>query len=137
MSGYLETLEELARHFKAHKLLRGLKIAGMVTKKIESRGNVVSFDDQISIVLYKALWDKGFQSSKIFLSDSDYLSGAENARLLTEGLFYKLNLGYYAFGSIQSLLSISVAYLKETEGNREAEGILNNIHNKLVGSVAY
>ena len=137
MSGYLETLEELARHFKAHKLLRGLKVAGMVTKKIESRGNIVSFDDQISVVLYKTLWDKGFQSSKIFLSDSDYLSGKDNARLLTEGLFYKLNLGYYAFGSIQSLLSICVAYLKEAEGNREAEDILKNIHNKLVGNVTY
>lgn len=131
LSASLQTLEEVARKFKSPKLLKGLKVAGMVAKRVDSKGGTFKFGDDISLATYKALWDRGFQTSKTFLSDQDYLSGKDNARLLSEGLFYKLNMAFASYGAIQTLLSICVAYLKEAEVDLGAREWVEQLYGKM------
>ena len=129
-----QTLEEIPRQFRAPKLLRAIRVAGMIGKKIEDKGVVYKVSDEISLVVYKELWDRGFQTSKTFLSNEDYLADKENARTLSEGLLYKLMLSFHSFGGIQSILSVCVAYLKRTEGQVESAEWLKTLHDGLMAT---
>jgi hypothetical protein len=132
LGNYLLVLEELARQFKAPKLLKGLRVAGMVARKVGSKGgSSMKYSDEASLAIYKSLWDRGFQSSKTFLGNEDYLSGVQNARLVSEGLFYKLSVAFYSFQAIQYLLSTCVAYLREAQADLGTNELLTQVYSKL------
>jgi len=135
ISSKLTALESIAKKYNAVHLLNGLRISGMIVSKLEKKGIKFAqpLNDEMSLKLYETLWNFGFQPTKVFLIGNDYLQNKDNARILCEGLFYKLNLAYYTIPAIQSLLSIAVAYLKEGEMDIQSidwyDSVLKNISN--------
>lgn len=92
---------------------------------------MLPLSDDASYALYKAMWDKGFQTSSVFMMDKDYLAGKEQARIKCEGLIYKMLVARFAFPAIITCLKICVALLGKSESVLEAAPVLEDINSDI------
>ena len=134
LPGLLDALRELANFYQLGVLHRGLRLGNLLLKKVEEKGSG-SFSGvltpETSYRLYRAMWNKGFQTSKILLGEQDYGDNKESAKTLVEGLMYKLVISWYALPGVLTLLKVSAALLKKAEINPEAEAALTKVQSSL------
>jgi len=128
----LELFKPIAINFKAVQLEHAINLACSVLKTVNNKAVSWIPTDVVSLSIYKTLWDHGFQSSKTFLGDQDYLGNKDNARTKCESLFYKMVLVANIYPAIRILLSVLSGYLLQAELNPQSADWLKAIHDHFV-----